>query len=272
MTSNAVLCTGGFDPLHSGHMDYFNAAKEFGDRLIVGINSDEWLVRKKGHPFMPIEERMSIIQSLRVVDTVILFDDSDDTACDAIEVSLNLGFPLGEQHEFDTITFVNGGDRTDNNIPEIEKYKDNDRVLFQFGVGGNKKNSSSWILKDWKKKSLIISNTCPKEKRSWGYYRVLHEANNIKVKELTVDPGEKLSMQRHKDRAEYWMVSEGDGTLIRMNNENYNTIKIGLFKHKGITIKSGDWHQLCNFSKRPLRVIEIQYGLRCDEEDIERLK
>ena len=254
MTSNAVLCTGGFDPLHSGHIDYFNAAIEFGDRLIVGINSDEWLVRKKGHPFMPIEERMAIIQSLRIVDRVILFDDSDDTACDAIEVSLNL---------FDTITFVNGGDRTDNNIPEIEKYKDNDRVLFQFGVGGNKKNSSSWILKDWKN---------PKEERPWGYYRVLHEANNIKVKELTVDPGKKLSMQRHKDRAEYWMVSEGDGTLIRMNNENYNTIKIGLFKHKGITIKPGDWHQLCNFSKRPLRVIEIQYGLRCVEEDIERLK
>ncbi len=257
MTHDAVLVTGGFDPLHSGHIDYFTAAKMLGDKLIVGVNSDEWLARKKGHSFMPIEERMAIIKSLRVVDSVILFDDSDDTACDAI-------LEMIHQIEFDgNIIFANGGDRTDKNIPEMEKYKDNDRVKFEFGVGGNKKNSSSWILKDWKN---------PKEARPWGYYRVLHEASNIKVKELTVDPGKKLSMQRHKDRAEYWMVSEGDGTLIRMNEENYNRIKIGLFKHKGITIKPGDWHQLCNFSKRPLRVIEIQYGMRCVEEDIERLE
>ena len=78
MTHDAVLVTGGFDPLHSGHIDYFTAAKMLGDKLIVGVNSDEWLARKKGHSFMPIGERTSIIQSLQVVDKVIWFDDSDD--------------------------------------------------------------------------------------------------------------------------------------------------------------------------------------------------
>ena len=73
-----VLVTGGFDPIHSGHIEYFNSAKRFGDELIVGLNSDEWLTRKKGKAFMPFKERKAIIESLKMVDKVIDFDDSDD--------------------------------------------------------------------------------------------------------------------------------------------------------------------------------------------------
>ena len=259
MYKKIIILSGGFDPVHKGHIRMFKAAKEFPATVVVGLNSDAWLTRKKSKPFMNWEERKEILEVMSCIDYVYEFNDGDDSACDLIDRVVK---KYGNDPNM-RICFGNGGDRTDKNIPEMEKYKDNDRVKFEFGVGGNKKNSSSWILKDWKN---------PKEERPWGYYRVLHEANNVKVKELTVDPGKKLSMQRHKDRAEYWMVSEGDGTLIRMNEENYNRIKIGLFKHKGITIKPGDWHQLCNFSKRPLRVIEIQYGMRCVEEDIERLE
>ena len=82
---NVVLVTGGFDPLHSGHIEYFKAAKKLRQmNLIVGVNSDEWLTRKKGRPFMPFEERIAIIKELTCVDKVIGFDDSDDTACHAI--------------------------------------------------------------------------------------------------------------------------------------------------------------------------------------------
>ena len=63
-----VIVTGGFDPLHSGHIAYFKAAKELGDYLVVGVNSDEWLARKKGRSFMPYEERKSIVQEIGVVD------------------------------------------------------------------------------------------------------------------------------------------------------------------------------------------------------------
>ena len=63
---NIVLVTGGFDPLHSGHIEYFKAAKELGDHLVVGVNSDEWLTRKKGRPFMSFDERCAIIKELRV--------------------------------------------------------------------------------------------------------------------------------------------------------------------------------------------------------------
>ena len=62
-----VLVTGGFDPLHSGHISYFKEAKKLGDKLVVGLNSDEWLTRKKGRPFMPFKERLKIIQNLKII-------------------------------------------------------------------------------------------------------------------------------------------------------------------------------------------------------------
>ena len=65
---DVVLVTGGFDPLHSGHLAYFKAARQLGDKLVVGLNSDAWLTRKKGKPFMPFDERIEIIKGLTVVD------------------------------------------------------------------------------------------------------------------------------------------------------------------------------------------------------------
>ena len=139
--STVTIVTGGFDPLHSGHIAYFKAAKELGNPLCVGANSDEWLTRKKGKPFMTIDERMSIIKELKCVDLAIEFRDHDDSACDAINMALEI---------YDKVQFCNGGDRGSVNTPEYNRYKDDNRVEFKFGVGGtDKKNSSSWILKKW---------------------------------------------------------------------------------------------------------------------------
>lgn len=141
-----VLVTGGFDPIHSGHIAYFNAAKELGDFLVVGINSDEWLTRKKGKPFLSWDERECIISSLRMVDMTMYFNDDDGSAKDAILTTRKLF--TNKQ-----IIFANGGDRTKDNIPEMS-IKDNN-LVFQFAVGGDyKKNSSSWILEKWSKKSV----------------------------------------------------------------------------------------------------------------------
>ena len=138
-----IIVSGGFDPLHSGHIEHFRAAKELGDILIVGLNSDEWLTRKKGKPFMPIDERLSIIRELRVVDLAFAFNDDDNSSRDLIQKVLEL-------YESDVV-FANGGDRTHDNIPEVEQFKDNPKVSFEFGVGGDdKKNSSSWILANWR--------------------------------------------------------------------------------------------------------------------------
>ena len=84
MSETIVIVTGGFDPLHSGHIVYFQDAKKLGDKLIVGINSDEWLVNKKGRPFMSLSERTEIIKNLAVVDEVVTFDDQDNSASGAI--------------------------------------------------------------------------------------------------------------------------------------------------------------------------------------------
>ena len=112
-----VIVTGGFDPVHSGHIEYFKAAAALGDRLWVGVNSDEWLSRKKGRPFMPIEERTAIIEALSVVDCVFEFDDSDDTAVGAIR-QVREQFPDAE------IVFANGGDRQKGTTPEVEYAKE----------------------------------------------------------------------------------------------------------------------------------------------------
>jgi cytidyltransferase-like protein len=248
-----VLVTGGFDPLHSGHIAYFKAAKELGDHLVVGLNSDEWLTRKKGRPFMDVYERCRIIESLAVVDKVVCYPDADGSSKNTI-TGVRAMYPDA------TIVFANGGDRTKENIPEMDLVDDN--LEFAFGVGGeDKKNSSSWILTEWK---------APKTERPWGYYRVLHDVAGCKVKELTVNPGQSLSMQRHFSRNEFWLVSEGAGILNSSMASGYALPTLTLEKHNSHVIPQGEWHQLSNPYDVPCRLIEIQYGKNCVEEDIER--
>jgi cytidyltransferase-like protein len=250
-----VLITGGFDPLHSGHIAYLNAARELGDSLIVGVNSDEWLRRKKGQEFMPWEERATIIAALHNVDRVINFDDSDNSAKDAIK-KVRAIYPNAQ------IVFANGGDRTKENIPEMDLLEEMLHLDFVFGVGGeDKKNSSSWILQEWK---------APKTERAWGYYRVLHEVPGMKVKELTVDPGKSLSMQKHILRSEYWIVSDGQAVVNRSTPLDYQLPPAILDKHNQLHITKQEWHQLTNPYDYPLKIVEIQYGDQCIEEDIER--
>jgi cytidyltransferase-like protein len=248
-----VLVTGGFDPLHSGHIAYFKEAKKLGDILIVGVNSDAWLARKKGAAFMPFRERAEIVRNIVGVDFVIDFNDNDGTAKHAIQM-------VRQSYPQDQIIFANGGDRTDKNIPEMDVVDDN--LKFTFGVGGfNKANSSSWILQEWK---------APKTERPWGYYRVLHEVPGMKVKELTVNPGCSLSMQRHSYRSEFWIVSEGHASVNRSMSSGYSLPGVNLEKHDQLDILINEWHQLTNPHTEPLRIVEIQYGERCVEEDIER--
>ena len=248
---NIVLVTGGFDPLHSGHIEYFKAAKALGDRLIVGINSDAWLARKKGKSFMTFDERKTIIQSLKMVDDTVEFNDLDDSSINAIE-KVKLNFPR------DQIVFANGGDRTALNIPEI----DVPNVLFKFEVGGkDKKNSSSWILEDWKS---------PKTERPWGYYRVLYDIPGTKVKELTINPGQTLSLQRHKFRQEFWHVSEGSCAVEQTMPNGYRLPTITLEIHGQLKIPQNEWHRIYNPFEKPCRIVEVQYGQSCEEEDIER--
>jgi len=249
-----ALITGGFDPLHSGHLAYIKEAQRF-SRLVVAVNSDEWLARKKGRAFMPLSERVEILRNIKGVQDVIVFDDSDDSACDAIKMTACL-------YHGATINFLNGGDRVEGNIPEMDLCPASMDVKFHFGVGGEgKKNSSSWILKEW---------IAPKTERDWGYYRVIHETETHKVKELTVEPSKSLSLQRHEHRNEFWFVSEGVATVERGILEETVLSKSDSDMYDQILIPIGSWHRLSNNTDKPLRIIEIQYGDKCIEEDIIR--
>lgn len=257
MNNKVVLVTGGFDPLHSGHVEYFKAAKQLGSRLVVGVNSDEWLTRKKGRPFMPFSERASIIKELSCVDEVIGFDDSDDSACHAIFYMLSTHGPET------TVVFANGGDRGSANTPEYRMYKNTYGLEFVWAVGGeHKKNSSSWLLDNWKTE---------KTTRDWGYWRVLDDKQpkqGIKVKELVINPGCSLSYQKHQFRSEHWYILSGKLDMYtEYNGLQKNAI---LTPNNTYIIGKGVWHKASNIGTEPVHVIEIQYGEKCEEADIER--
>jgi len=246
-----VLVTGGFDPLHSGHIDYFKSAKQLGDKLIVGLNSDEWLTRKKGRPFMPFKERVAIIKELSMVDDIIAFDDADDTSCGAIYKTM-------ATRTYNTLIFANGGDRQQGNVPEESIY--GDKAQFVYGVGGtNKKNSSSWILEDWK---------APKTRRVWGWYRVLDDNIGYKVKELVIAPNSSLSMQRHFYRAEHWYVLKGHCALRTEGVAGVQKVKLS--SNQTYSIDAEVWHQAINETNKDCHILEVQYGSKCIEDDIER--
>jgi len=250
-----VLVTGGFDPLHSGHIAYFKAAKELGSHLVVGVNSDAWLTRKKGRPFMPASERAEVIRNLSMVDQVIVFDehmDADGSAKEFIET-------MCWHYEDDDVIFANGGDRTDTNIPEMEVVAEN--LSFAFGVGGeDKKNSSSWILKEWSQ---------PTTERAWGKYTVLNKGTGWQVKQLEFNVLNSLSNQRHFERSEHWHIVEG---FVKMDLEYPNgTVESKTYiAGESIDIPAGVWHKATNVGDNTAYVIEVWLGNNLTENDIER--
>lgn len=132
-----VATSGYFDPLHRGHLELFSLAKKLGTKLVVIVNNDEQAKLKKGFSFMSEEERLAVISSLRVVDKAVLSIDKDKTICKTLE--------LLRPH-----IFAKGGDSTLNNVPEKEICE---KLGIQLVLGlGNKIQSSSWLLKDLKKK------------------------------------------------------------------------------------------------------------------------
>ncbi len=250
-----ILVTGGFDPVHSGHIEYFKEARKLGDKLVVGLNSDEWLTRKKGRPFMPFSERASIIQELSCVDQVLGFNDNDDTACNAIFQLLST-----RSNEW-KLTFANGGDRTNTTTPEYTMYGDHPNVEFAFGVGGkNKKNSSSWILKNWSQ---------PTVERAWGRYTVLDKKDGWQVKELTFYKDQALSDQRHFKRSEHWHVVEGVINMYLEDKSGHKTSHL-LVPGDSIDIPLGYWHKAINIDNKNAKVIEVWMGQELTENDIER--
>lgn len=128
-----VCISGGVDPLHSGHIDYIQAAAKFG-RVIFILNSDAWLRRKKGYVFMAFEERKRILEALRDVSEVVPVDDTDGTVREALR-------------RIKPDAFAKGGDRTQHNTPEVELCEWLGIELI-WGVGGEKTQASSSLVRN----------------------------------------------------------------------------------------------------------------------------
>jgi len=248
------VVSGGFDPIHSGHIAYLIAAKKVGDILVVALNSDAWLTNKKGQPFMSFKERKTILENLSCVDEVISFEDDELGSC------INALAAIKKKYPNEHIIFCNGGDRNDSNIPEMIMSD----IEFKFSIGGeDKKNSSSWILKNWQGNS---------EERIWGKFFNLYQDKKMKLKELIIDPQKGMSLQRHFKRNEIWFVSQGECKVkFRAAGDNgFNEHHLKL--HDVFKVSHEDWHQIFNPFGEECRIIEIQYGDETSEEDIERLE
>lgn len=238
--NNIVCVSGGFDPLHTGHLHMFREAAKHGPLTVI-LNSDEWLLRKKGFRFLPWVQRAELIADLRYVHDVVAVDDSDDTVCDALR-------------KVKPKYFANGGDRRVDSTPEVALCQELGIDLL-WNIGGDKVESSSEISRR------------AQVQRVWGHYFTLEEQKDFKVKKLVVMPGKSISLQYHHHRNEYWYVAESVAT-VRLGDKVFE-VKPGDLP---VLVEREMHHQLMNKGDKPLVIIEIQSGSYLGEDDIIRLE
>ena len=171
-----MLVSGGFDPVHKGHLEMIAHAREQAEEVLVILNNDRWLRQKKGQEFMKSEEREYIMSQVKGVTKTFILDPrtpTDKTACDGIYSAI-----MAYRREFNgkmRMAFGNGGDRVEGNIPEAD-YCDSMGVDMVWGLG-KKVQSSSWLLErannqemEYKKPRQYRSNQGRSPKQQQGNY------------------------------------------------------------------------------------------------------
>ena len=246
-----VAVSGGFDPLHIGHVRMFKEAKKLGDKLVVIINNDHWLRKKKGFVFMPQKERAELIGALPFVDQVVLTGhkeaDADGSVCRALE-------------KLKPAVFANGGDRAAGNIPEYALCKKlGIKMAFNVGKGG-KVQSSSWMVQN-------ASRPVKRSERPWGEYYGWDEGKKWNLKTIYIKPKKRLSLQYHHHREEWWLLVEGEAEATTGQGKDSKTIEL----KKGEVFRVGERQVHRLSSKKGGVVVEVAYG-DFDEADIVRLE
>jgi len=247
-----VAVSGGFDPVHIGHIRMFKEARAFGDKLVVIINNDHWLRAKKGYVFMPQSERKELIASLPFVDKVVLTDHKKDDPDRSVSRMLAKLQPA---------IFANGGDRKSvKDIPETAVCKEHGiRMVFNVGAGG-KVQSSSWLAHD-------VSKNVLRSVRPWGEFYGWNEGKGWKLKTVHIKPGKRLSLQYHHHRSELWTLVEGDATATIEANGKHVRVPLAIGQSFMVPVRAV--HRL--ESKRGGVIVEVALGA-FDENDIVRLE
>lgn len=227
-----------------------DAARSYGGVLVI-LNSDEWLTRKKGRPFMRFEARRAIVSALRGVTEVYdsINDLDDGTVCARLQW-------LTEVYRDHKLTFCNGGDRGAGNTPEADLCR-KIGIGVDYGIGGGKTAASSDLIE--------AARIEQHQDRPWGHWTVRRTLPGLKVKELFVQPGKALSDQRHTERDEFWFVASGSGDVKIGDCDERLPLKNGV----GVRIPRNTWHHLRNTGREVLHILEVQRGV-CTEEDIQR--
>ena len=246
-----ALVSGGFDPVHVGHLRMFQDAKNLSNKVILLLNNDEWLIKKKGKPFMNQNQRKEILDEFKSITEVIIQTSSDKSSSLAIEEFVN-------KNPNKSICYCNGGDRSNiKNILESVTCKDLG-VSLEFGVGGKEKvESSSQLTKNY------LGNV---EKRPWGNYHVIAKNTGYQIKEIKVFKNSKLSLQKHNNRSEFWQIVKGKSKIIIEDNEYF------LKEKEHIYIPKKTVHRIENIGNEELIFIEIQLGEDLQESDIVRIE
>ena len=256
------IVSGGFDPLHIGHIRMIDCAYvHCSKKVIVILNNDNWLKKKKGYVFMPERERAEMLTALPQVEKVIISGHEVDS--EDMSVSKELKKIFEEETRDIQFQFCNGGDRNKNNVPSSEEEVCNlYGAITLYGMGGEKKQSSS-ILVD-----SAIENRVTTE-RPWGNFKRWTGDDTWTLKTLNVKPSQAISLQYHLNRDEMWTVVSGRCTVIY--GRNVNTLKQ---KELGVgdtfKVKRGYLHRV-QCTLEGATIVEVSFG-RFDEQDIVRIK
>lgn len=248
--ARVVAVSGGFDPLHIGHVRMLQEAKKLGDKLVVIMNNDNWLKDKKGFVFMPERERAELLRSFSFVDTIVVTDHRPGDSDRSVSRALLKVRPH---------VFANGGDRGKANTPEMDVCRELG-ITMRFNVGkGGKVQSSSWMIN-------AASRDVRRSIRPWGAFYGWDSGKGWYLKTIYVKPKSRLSLQYHHHRSERWVLVQGDATAITVEKgvEKKTPLKVG----ETFIVPKRMPHRLT--SRKGGTLVEVAVG-EFDENDIVRL-